>query len=194
MSPAEVESELHHYVGEEKESLRGRWLLNGVVSQSYFDLLEKTSPSDIVGEFKVISTPSGAAYGLILSQVRNAQHRFLIPLYAEKPREFFGHTSTEALNIFYENYALEGIGLNYECPMFKLDFSPVNGLLQSIDMERMDIFITEFPDVVERLGRPSFIPSLIRGTSVKSVDLSVLVPFQEITEVLGIYELELMEV
>jgi hypothetical protein len=61
-------------------------------------------------------------------------------------------------------------------------------------MERMDIFITEFPDVVERLGRPSFIPSLIRGISVKSVDLSVLVPFQEIAEVLGIYGLELMEV
>jgi hypothetical protein len=193
MNPIEVEDELQHYSGEKKDSLRGRWLLNGVVSNGFFGALERTRPSEIAGEFRSMVTPSGAAYGLLLSQIGNAQHRFLIPLYSRKSQECFRTSSMESLNIFYENSALEGTGLNYECPISEFDFAPVERLLQSIDMEQMDQYIGEFSEVVERVGRPSFLPSLIAGTSVKNVDLSVVVPLQEISDVMGISVGELME-
>ena len=186
LSPDVVETELRRHSEYDNDLLNGSWLLNGVVSESFFCLLEKTNPSNIKGEFGYLKTNIGADYGMIVSQIGCAQHRFLLPLYSELVRELFETPSIEAINIFYENAAHEGVGLNYECAISNDDALAVRSRMQSIDLERTDEYISELSDVIAWVGRPSYGRSLVKHMAVLSVDMSVLVPFSEISTELGL--------
>lgn len=190
LSPDEVLSQFHRYIGPEKESLRGKWLLNGVVSNRLFALLEKTNPVNIEGEFKAFTAITGANYGVIVSQIEDVQHRFLLPLYSRRVRKLFATSSLDELNLFFENETEEGIGLNYGCTVTNAQMAPVFGHLQSVDSARMGEYITGISGVIARLGKPLAIASLVDGNAVNAVSLSVVLPFEEIAEVLGFSPLE----
>ncbi len=185
ISPNEVEVGLQGYEGQDKEFLRGKWLLNGSVSKHFFGLLERTSPSKIKGHLGYVTMKSGAHYGMIFSQIGSAQHRFMLPLYSKKVREFFACPSIETVNIFYGNGSDQGFGLNYEVNSTDDDIGAVSRRMQSIDLERMEDFVAGFDDAVQLLGRPSYGDSLVDGVSVLTVDMSVLVPLAEIGYTLG---------
>jgi hypothetical protein len=190
MNPDEVESQLHRCQNGDEDALRGRWLLNGVVSDKFFKVLERTSPSKIAGEFIYTVTDIGADYGQIVTQVGSAQHRFLMPLYSARVRDFFATSSVSELNIFYENHSEEGFGLNYECAISNDEFADVERRLRRVGFDQLVPFLAELADVISHFGRPSSVASLFGGVAVKSVDLSVLLPFEDMTALLGFTALD----
>lgn len=99
LDPKEVEFLTRENPLDQKEKLRGHWLLDGTVSRNMYAALVNNFPYDLAARFTVFPTPTGAAYAVITTQLGSSQHRFVLPLFESKAIDFLTSLSRGPLNI-----------------------------------------------------------------------------------------------
>lgn len=175
-NPLEVEISTRGCPAEQRDNLRGQWMLAGTISSLMFDDLKANMPNDLSAHLSAITTPSGAAYAFITCQKGVRQHRFVLPLYEPKVMEFFGVVSRQPLNLYLGNAKGGDEGFIYDCDFRPDELMPVQDICWALNIENRDNFISELPQFLVDIVSPGFVPSLTTTDVVRNVDVSMLMP------------------
>lgn len=179
-NPLEVEASTRGCPAEQRERLRGQWILNGTISSLMFDDLRANVPNDLSAHLTAITTPSGAAYAFITCQKGVRQHRFVLPLYEPKVIEFFAAVSRQPLNLYLGSVKGGDEGFIYDCNFSHDELMPVLDIINAVSHENRGNFISELPQFLVDIVHPRFVPSQTATVVVRNVDVSMLMPMRAI--------------
>ena len=175
LNPDEVELATLGSPMEEREPLRGQWLLDGTVSRKMYTDMSSNFPCDLAAALTVFPTPMGAAYAVISTKIGVGEHRFVLPLFEPKVLDFLASLFRGPLNICLGTE--DGAdGRKYDCDVPPGLIKCVIGLGKSLDLQNIDEFIAELPTVLRALQLPNLNSSSSKGKDVGEVYVSVLKP------------------
>jgi hypothetical protein len=175
-NPAKVEHNFRDHTEEARETVRGRWLLVGAVSEAMYLSLAEKEGEDICAALEIYPSPSGAKYAVLTSQVEDLQHRFVFPMYEPKAFELLTVAVTEPFSIYLESTGAVIKGIAYDFQLQPIHYElAAKAACQLLDASQETAFIDEFPLVVNSLASPETVRSL-NSEIVWDVDVSLLLP------------------
>ena len=174
LSPSQVANCLANMSDKQRELLTVQWLLTGTVSKKGFAVLIANTTCDLVTEIRTLQRPSGAAYVLISCQLGNWQHRFVLPLYDARVREYlFDIREPLSLQLSCAG-SEEAFIFDYLIPRHEL--KSILEVGRMIDLKDRNSLFLEWANLIGDMLTPAGIPSLSATHVVRDVDVSALIP------------------
>ena len=180
LSPQEVEMAFKDDTEENRAQLRDHWLLTGAVHKEMYGALRTDAGREAGVGLATLSTPSGATYAILCTQLHSRQHRHVLPLYEPKVAQFIESATREPFRMYIEGSGDDGTRMLYTCPLPGQYFLPIRRLCKSIDMTKRLDFIEELPALIERVTMLTVVKSL-KSSSLTEVDVSIVLPQQSAT-------------
>ena len=175
LNPDEVDLATRESPAEEREPLRGQWLLDGTVSRKMYVDVSGNFPCDLAAALTVFPTPMGAAYAVIATRIGAGEHRFVLPLFETKVLDFLSSLSRGPLNIRLGTE--DGVdGRKYDCDVSQGFVEWVIDVGRSLDLQNIDEFMAELPTVLSAVRIPNLTPGSPKGNDIGEVYVSVLKP------------------
>jgi hypothetical protein len=187
LSPQEVEMAFKDDTEENRAQLRDHWLLTGAVHQEMYGALRTDEGREAGVGLATLSTPSGAAYAILCTQLHSRQHRHVLPLYEPRVAQFIESATREPFQMYIEGSGDDGTRMLYTCPLPGQYFLPIRTLCKTIDMAKRPDFIDELPALIERVTRLTVVKSL-KSSPLTEVDVSIFLPQQSAAS--GIFEVD----
>lgn len=175
LNPAEVDIGFKDYPSEERQKLRGLWMLVGAVNGRMYSAFKANAGQDVAAKVSVFPSPSGSVYVVVTCQVLTQQHRFVLSSFDSKVVELLASATQESISIYLECAGEHREGMLYDCLLDPETFVSVRDIRQAFDHRNHKDFIREFPLAIAEMLRLDLIPSL-NSEGVCGVDVSVLLP------------------
>jgi len=175
LSPSQVDNCLANMSDKQRGQLTVQWLLTGTVSKKRFAGLVANTTSDLVTEITALQRPSGAAYVLISCQLGNWQHRFVLPLYDARVRDYLAVDIREPLSLQL-SCAGSDEAFIFDCLIPRHELKSVLEVGRVIDLKDRDSLFLEWANLLGGMLTPAGIPSFSAKQVVRDVDVSALVP------------------
>jgi hypothetical protein len=175
LSPSQVANSLANMSDRQRGQLTVQWLLTGTVSKKMFAGLVANTSCELATEITFFERPSGAAYVLITCQLDNWQHRFVLPLYDARVREYLAVDILEPLSI-----QLSCVGSNeafvFDCLISRHELKCILEIGRMVDLKDRDSLFFEWANLLGDILKPAGRPSLSATQRVRNVDVSALIP------------------
>jgi hypothetical protein len=176
MSPKEVAQATAVQPLQVQQVTAGHWSLCGDVSTPMFNLLREVPAANFPMRLTGFSSSGGYGYCVITQQVQQYQHRFVLCLYDPIVRHFIQSLSNadKLLLSLGNDDGIEALLLVN--PLTSGEFLPLLAMSLEADLKGQIEALQELPLVVERIGNPLAVPSMVPGQVVKNVCVSFLLP------------------
>ena len=175
LSPSQVANSLANMSVRLPGQLTVQWLLSGTVSKKMFAGLVANRTFELATEITALERPSGAAYVLISCQLDNWQHRFVLPLYDARVRDYLAVDICEPLSV-----QLSCAGSNeafvFDCLISRHELKFILEIGRMVDLNDTDSLFLEWANLLGDMLTPAGRPSLSATQYVRDVDVSALVP------------------
>lgn len=175
MSPADVSKATQGRKGEMYKQLC-RWTFCGDVSPGLLDLLQVSHLRPGANErITAFTAPSGLNYAVFTHQVSSLQHRFLVPLFdghVVKCIEEVGRGGPLGYSLAAENDK----AIVWPSVLGSRDVRPLGALCTAVKDGQEEEVMEEYARVLAEAREPERIPSLVQGTVVRYVSVSVIPP------------------
>ena len=178
LSPGEVARALQTSPEPVRGTLSDKWCLSGLVSNEMYDALSANFPYDVAARLTLLPTPSGAVYVVVASQIGRSQHRFLLPTYEPRVRDFMASTVQRGVIYVCLGPSDFDVCRTFQCDVPSNIALGILELLASQYPQDARAFIPELNTLVGLLAKPVLIPSLLPKSTVTEVEFSVFLPFQ----------------
>lgn len=175
LNPFEVDAAFKDYPSQARHRLRGLWMLVGAVNGEMYSAFKANADHDVAAQLTVFPTPAGAAYGVATCQIGAHQHRFVLPLFDSKVVQLLASATKDSISIYLESAGELREGMLYECLLAPEQFIPARAMSRTIDHQKQEDFIREFPSVISEMLTLDLMSSLNAG-DVCDVDVSILLP------------------
>ncbi len=175
LSPSQVANCLATMSDKQRELLTVQWLLTGTVSKKGFAVLVANTTCDLVTEIKTLQKPSGAAYVLISCQLGNWQHRFVLPLYDARVRDYLAVDVREPLSLQLSCAGSEEAFI-FDLLIPRHELKSILEVGRMIDLKDRNSLFWEWANLMGDMLAPAGIPSLSATHVVRDVDVSALIP------------------
>lgn len=175
MTPIEVARATARQPIQVRQKTEGHWLLCGDVSAPMFSLLREVPKQNFPTRLTGFNSPGGFGYGVITHQVLRQQHRFVLSLYDPAVRSFLESMSKQQVTFMLGNNDGND-ALLLENPIKPIEFLPLLAMNVEASLEEQRRAIQELPILMETMGNPLQVPSLLKEFSVQHVSVSFLLP------------------
>lgn len=175
MKPSEVAEATEFYPSNVRARVAGHWMLCGDVSAQMFQLLKMVSSHFFPTRVTGFRSSYGFGYGVLTHQVGGHQHRFVLCLSDPPVREFLASIGRDKVG-FMLGDDNQPDALVLESPIKPSEFLPLLAMSQEGTPEERKEALLELPLVQEAMSNPLQVPSLVAGTTVQEVNVSLLLP------------------
>lgn len=177
MSPGEVDVAFKDESAYTRELMRGRWMLVGAVNQEMFTELMVDAGKDITGELGIVTTPAGAAYLILCSELKGRHHRHVLPLYEGKVKAFLRYASREPFRLFFESVRDGHDRMLFTSPLEPGLFAEARDVSLQMNLDKCADFIDELPLLIAHVAKIETMRR-IRSQAIREVEVSILLPFE----------------
>lgn len=174
-SPSQVDKSLRNKADTLREKLTGQWLLTGTVSKKRFAGLVANTTCDLVTQITALQRPSGAAYVVFSCQLGNWQHRFVLPLYDARVRDYLAVDIHEPLSIQLSSAGSDEAFI-FDCLIPRHELKSVLEVGRMIDLKDRDSLFWEWANFIADMLTPAGIVSFSATQGIRDVDVSALIP------------------
>jgi len=122
-----------------------------------------------------LQRPSGAAYVLISCQLGNWQHRFVLPLYDARVRDYLAVDIQEPLSVQLSSAGSDDAFI-FDCLIPRNELRSVLEVGRMIDLKDRNSLFWEWSNLIGDMLTPAGVPSFSATQGVRDVDVSALVP------------------
>lgn len=175
-TPFEVEVASRNYPDEQREQLRGHWVLGGTVSRSAFAALKANAPDGLAVQLIGYPTPTGAAYAILVGQIGNWQCRLMFALYDPKAVAFLAAVMNEPFKLRLTSEDGSAEGLIYDCDLPPQDLRAVGDMCVEAKVRNVIEVSFEAAMFMDELMHPLALPTTLSPPEVRDVDVSVVFP------------------
>lgn len=177
MSPGEVDVAFKDESACTRELVLGHWMLAGAVNQEMFTEMMVDAGKEIAGELGIVTTPAGAAYLILCSELKGRHHRHVLPLYEGKVKEFLRCASREPFRLFIESVRDGHERMLYTSPLEPGLFVEARDMSQQMSFDKCADFVDELPLLIAHVAKIETMRRL-RSQPIREVDVSILLPFE----------------
>lgn len=175
-TPIEVEFSFHNCTDEQREQMRGRWVLSGTVSSKAFAALKEKGSNGLAVQLIGYPTPTGAAYAILAGQLGAWQCRLMLALYDSNVIAFLEAVLNEPFNLRLTSDDGGNEGLVYECNLPPNDLRAVCDMCVEVNfVDSLEVSF-EAAMFIDELMHPLALPTTLFPGEVRNVDVSVLFP------------------
>ncbi len=175
LSPGEVDVAFKDEPAGTRELVLGHWMLAGAVNQEMFSALRLDAGREIAGELGIVTTPAGAAYLIMCSELKGRHHRHVLPLYDAKVADFLRHAAREPFRLFIESVHDGRERMLYTSPLEPELFVASRDMCQQMDRTKHANFVDELPLLIAHVAKLNMMRRL-KDEPIREVDVSVLLP------------------
>jgi hypothetical protein len=175
MSPEEVEEATEDHDQRTRQRVRGHWFLCGDCSQDMFDDIVRQGDVALRHSLGVFQRGDGTKFLVVTHQLRNAQHRFLVPMWDPRVPDLL-----DAVSLGRYSISLARKGDTQALVLSAAANAPLAaGLRKHLDMpmpdrQQLQRLLQALPKLMETAAEPENFPELIEGVAVTDVSLSVV--------------------
>lgn len=141
----------------------------------FAELAVKAEPRSVPERVTAFKSPAGGCYAVLTQQLRDAQHRFLLPLYERRIAGFISAMSLESLAYSLGNDDGHN-AIVWRSNLGARELRPLGALCGSLSPGKQFAVMREWSKVVEAMTMPDQIPSTTVGQLVRRVCVSILAP------------------